>query len=149
VNIAIELPDSPFLPVLTRIVTSEQLLSRDEAAELAGMDPRTFSRAFAKEFGEPFREIQREIKLQVAGCLLIHTSLAIADVGTRIGYSETRKFGAAFKKRFGVSPSGYRARRWGTPLRRTARTLMLLGPMSLKCRILLKQSSFVVKPEAA
>ena len=147
--IEIEVPDSRFLPVLREVVARQEPLTRDEAAELARMQPRTFTRAFAQEFGGSFRELQNEIKLQVAACLLLHTGLSIADVGERAGYLDVRKFRAAFKKRFGASPSGYRERRRGSPLKRAAKALVLLRPMSLKCRILLKEVPLVVKPAVA
>ncbi len=147
--VEIEVPDSPFLPVLRALVTRAEPLSRDAAAELAGMQPRTFTRAFAREFGGSFRELQHEIKLQVATCLLLHTGLSIVRVGERIGYSDPRKFRVAFKKRFGASPSDYRERRRRSPLKRAAKMLVLLRPMSLKCRILLRKIPLVIKPAVA
>jgi AraC-like DNA-binding protein len=50
----------------------------------------------------------RELRLERAKELLLHTSLPIAAIALRVGYSDAAHFVIAFKRDTGVTPRGYR-----------------------------------------
>ncbi|BBX73932.1 AraC family transcriptional regulator ligand-binding domain-containing protein [Mycobacterium shinjukuense] len=80
----------------------------DVAAELA-VHPRTLRRRLAEE-GTSFRALLTEARSTVAVDLLRNVGLTVAEVSTRLGYTEVSTFSHAFKRWFGVAPSAYARR---------------------------------------
>jgi AraC-like DNA-binding protein len=144
-SIDLHVPNSQFNVVLQQMVRTKGRLNRDAAAHMVGMTAGGFSRSFISEFGWSFRETQREVKLQVAACLLSHTRMQISDIAEQVGYFELREFQKAFKRRFAVTASGYRAIEPRRNMRRNVDIRIILGETSARCKILLDA---VLKPRS-
>jgi len=86
-----------------------RLLDLTQTAEALGIGQRTLGRRLAQE-GTSFQQVLTEIRMTLAGDYLLGTSLAIADIGRRLGYSDESAFGRAFRRSFGVTPRDYRKR---------------------------------------
>jgi AraC-like DNA-binding protein len=80
----------------------------DVAAEL-DVHPRTLRRRLADE-GTSFRALLNEARSTVAVDLLRNVGLTVEEVSTRLGYTEVSTFSHAFKRWYGVAPSGYSRR---------------------------------------
>jgi AraC family transcriptional regulator len=80
----------------------------DQLASLTGMSTFAFIRGFSKRFGvTPMRHV-RLLRLEKAKDMLLRTSLPIASVSQRLGFSDSAHFIAAFKRDAGVTPRAYR-----------------------------------------
>lgn len=77
-------------------------------AGLCGCSPRHFNRLFRQHFGESPRARQTELRLLKARQLLGDTDSKIIQVALDSGYHSLSLFNSLFKRRFGVSPSGWR-----------------------------------------
>lgn len=77
----------------------------DIAGEL-DMHPRTLRRRLADE-GTSFRDLLNEARSAVAVDLLCNVGLTVDEVSRRLGYTEVSTFSHAFKRWYGVAPSGY------------------------------------------
>jgi len=82
--------------------TAEQL------ARLCGCSSRHFNRLFREHFGQSPRARQTELRLLKASQLLGETDQRISRIALDSGYRSISLFDALFKKRFGLSPSGWR-----------------------------------------
>lgn len=76
------------------------------AAEL-GVSPRTLRRRLANE-GTDYETVADELRQALAEALLATTTLTLAEVSERLGYSEPSTFARAFRRWKGMSPSEYR-----------------------------------------
>ena len=91
----------------------EAELAKRSLPELAGelrCSERHFSRLFREEFKVSLRAHQTELRLERARQLLGETNAKIVTVAHESGYRHLGLFNAMFKKRFGVTPSGWRLR---------------------------------------
>ena len=77
----------------------------DVAAEL-DVHPRTLRRRLAEE-GTSFRALLNEARSTLAVDLLGNVGLTVEEVSKRLGYTDTSTFCHAFKRWYGVPPSGY------------------------------------------
>jgi AraC-like DNA-binding protein len=85
-------------------------LTLEEVARTVATSPRQLQRAYT-EFGEvTFRDDLVSRRLIAAARLLQRPSIPIVDVARTVGYSHAPHFARAFRRRFGLSPSAYRAR---------------------------------------
>ncbi|SOJ54804.1 putative HTH-type transcriptional regulator [Mycobacterium simulans] len=84
----------------------------DVAAEL-DMHPRTLRRRLAEE-GTSFRALLNEARSAVAVDLLRNVGLTVEEVSRRLGYTEVSTFSHAFKRWYGVAPSAYSHRGYGS-----------------------------------
>jgi AraC-like DNA-binding protein/anti-anti-sigma regulatory factor len=66
---------------------------------------RQLQRVFAELAGSAFRHELAAVRAQHAAELLQTTSLPVAVVARRVGYSQTAQFAKAFRRHHGVSPS--------------------------------------------
>lgn len=64
---------------------------------------------FRKVFGQSIFEFISEQRMEYAQRLLRDEGLLVAEVSRNVGYKNPNHFSAAFKKRFGVNPSVFRA----------------------------------------
>ena len=80
----------------------------DQLAVLAKMSAFSFTRGFAKVYGKTPTSYLRELRLDRAKELLLRTSLPIAAVALRVGYSDAAHFVIAFRRQTGVTPRSYR-----------------------------------------
>jgi AraC-like DNA-binding protein len=78
-----------------------------EAAELAGMSPRSLQRKLA-EHGRSYSRVVRDARYEVACGLLADPAVKIIDVAFAAGYEHPQHFARAFRQVAGVSPRAYR-----------------------------------------
>lgn len=79
----------------------------DELANHFHTSASTLRRRLDSE-GSTFRDCIREIRLETGLLLLETTMLPISDIAYRSGYASHSRFSAAFRERFGFSPSHLR-----------------------------------------
>lgn len=85
----------------------EEIAVADLAAHV-DLSPAHFSRLFAGATGlSPGRYVQAA-RLDAAARLLSASRASVGDVAHRVGYTDPSAFGAAFRQRFGASPTDYR-----------------------------------------
>ena len=83
--------------------------SLEALAGLVGMDVRRFTGAFQQAFGlSPWQYVMR-VRLDEAARRLRNTSEPVTDVALATGFATPSHFATAFSRRFGMSPSRYRA----------------------------------------
>lgn len=80
-----------------------------ELAALCGCSARHFNRLFTGNFGVSLRAKQTELRLLKARQLLSETHSTITRVARACGYRGLGLFTAMFKRRFGVTPTQWRA----------------------------------------
>lgn len=101
--------DARLLRVCRRIL---QELDRDwtidDAATAAGMGRRTFTRSFRGDMGVSFSGWIEQARLNAAVGRL-NAGASITDVAFESGYNSPSAFATMFKRRLGVSPSGFQA----------------------------------------
>jgi AraC-like DNA-binding protein len=76
-----------------------------ELAREAGASPRTIQRLFLAETGLRFAEWRQRLRL-MHGASRLGTGASVTDAGLDAGYASTSAFIAAFRKQFGVTPTG-------------------------------------------
>lgn len=84
-------------------------LSLDSICEVLGLSNSYFSTIFKKETGLSFIGFLTEYRLDLAARKLIETSEKSYSIAKQVGYEDPNYFSYVFKRRFGVSPSKYRA----------------------------------------
>jgi AraC family transcriptional regulator len=78
-------------------------------ADRVGASPFQFHRRFAAELGEtPKRRVER-LRLERAAYQLAVSTMPVVEVALGVGFNAHETFTRAFRRRFGVSPSRYRA----------------------------------------
>lgn len=85
-------------------------LSLDGIASHCGLNREKLSRGFKEMFGSTVAEAIAEQRLQQASRMLLTTDLPVSLVGYENGYLNNASFARAFGRRFGASPSDFRAR---------------------------------------
>jgi AraC family transcriptional regulator, transcriptional activator of the genes for pyochelin and ferripyochelin receptors len=76
-----------------------------ELAELAGLSHYQLKRGFRQVFGKsPFQYLHQR-RMEQARLLLLEGQLRVSEVAIAVGYSHFGQFAAAFKRRFGITPS--------------------------------------------
>ena len=79
------------------------------AAE-AGLSPFYLHRLFVDVAGETPKAYTQRLRLSRAGVLLLTSSLSVLDIALHCGFQSHEVFSRAFRKRFGMTPTDYRAR---------------------------------------
>ena len=87
-----------------------QDLSVEALAERAHLCPRHFSRRFKQAFGVTPADFVERLRLDEARRRLSARQDTIDAVADSVGFHSADAFRRAFERRFGVAPSGYRAR---------------------------------------
>jgi transcriptional regulator GlxA family with amidase domain len=85
-------------------------LGVDALARRANMSVRHFARAFKKAFSTTPASFVEELRLGAASERLSVRRVTIASVARSVGYASEDVFCRAFERRFGVTPTAYRAR---------------------------------------
>ncbi len=86
---------------------ADGLPTLEAAARRLHMSKRTFIRKL-KEEGVSYQELKDIVRRDRAIHYLLANSLPVADIASRIGYSDTAVFARAFKGWTGISPREYR-----------------------------------------
>jgi AraC-like DNA-binding protein len=77
------------------------------AAEV-GMSRSPFATKFTSLVGEPPLSYLTHVRLSLAASYLSNERLRIGEIAERVGYESQASFSNAFKRKFAVSPRGYR-----------------------------------------
>ena len=85
---------------------SNENVSLDKLAAIAGLSPFHLSRVFTKETGVPPHAYQLQIRLKIATDLLA-LGRPLAQVASETGFCDQSHFQRAFKKKFGITPGQY------------------------------------------
>jgi AraC family transcriptional regulator len=100
------------LPVLVHIQANlDQDLSLEELAIRVRLSPFHFHRLFRLAVGETLKQYTQRLRLESAANRLILHDATILDVALDSGFHSPETFSREFKRRFQVTPSGYR--QWG------------------------------------
>ena len=83
-------------------------LSTTDIAMAVGFSPNYLSRKFRQATGIGLHEYLVFIRLHHAALELVSTTDSITTIAFRCGFSDSNYFKDAFKKKFGVTPRGYR-----------------------------------------
>ena len=85
-------------------------ITMQQVADLMHISEKHFCKQFKRQFGVPPQEFLMNIRLEKAKQLLKSTDLRIKEIAGSVGFSSQLNFAAAFKKRFGQSPTAYRTK---------------------------------------
>lgn len=77
-------------------------------AQYLGINTNKLMAMFKKTFGKSIFEYIADQRMDYARRLLQEGGLLVTQVARTIGYKNPNHFSAAFKKRFGLSPSSFR-----------------------------------------
>ena len=83
-------------------ITLEKLAHRFE------ISPAYLSRLFHREYGVSFYRYLTTVRMEAAVSMLSNTSLQIAEVALRSGFSDSSYFIKIFRRNFGTTPKNYR-----------------------------------------
>jgi AraC family transcriptional regulator, regulatory protein of adaptative response / methylphosphotriester-DNA alkyltransferase methyltransferase len=89
-------------------------LSLDEIARRVASSRRQLQRSYAEIGNTTFRSHLTAVRMDAAAELLARGPLTVREVAQRVGYRQPAQFAKAFRRRHGLSPSSYRARRRGS-----------------------------------
>ena len=87
----------------------EAEISLDEVCSVLGVSNSYFSSVFKKETGKPFITYLTDYRMDIAADLMVNTNDKSYTIAEKVGYTDPNYFSYVFKKKFGVSPSKYRA----------------------------------------
>ncbi|MHC0054635.1 AraC family transcriptional regulator [Actibacterium sp. D379-3] len=77
-------------------------------ARESGMSRTVFATSFTEAMGEPPAQYLLNVRMAMAQELLRTSPLPLSDVAYRVGYANEGALARAFKRRFGLSPVGFR-----------------------------------------
>ena len=80
---------------------------REQIAAMLGTSPRTLARRL-KDAGTSFATLHRNVQQERATNFLRHTSMPMAEIAERLGYSDAAAFTRAFQSWTGQAPSHFR-----------------------------------------
>lgn len=80
----------------------------ERLATIAGMSRSKFALRFSEALGQTPMNLLREIRLQKARELLATTTLSVAEVADKVGFSSRSNFSYLFHKACGVDPTSFR-----------------------------------------
>ena len=81
--------------------------SRDQIADMLGVSGRTLARRL-RNAGTSFAALHRSVQLERASNFLRQSSMPVAEVAERLGYSDAAAFTRAFQSWTGAAPSQWR-----------------------------------------
>lgn len=82
-----------------------------QLAQHIGMSETVLKTNFKNYFGTTIYGYLFDYRMGIAKKLLFNSAMTIAEIGDKTGYEHPSHFTTAFKRKFGVSPVEYRARR--------------------------------------
>lgn len=86
----------------------DEPLRREALAAIAGFSVSHFHRVFTADTGENIACYVRRVRLERAGRKLRMGAVDITEVALAAGYDSHAAFSKAFRRQFGLSPSGFR-----------------------------------------
>lgn len=89
---------------------SNEKLTLEHIAAVCGLNREKLTRGFREMFACSVAEAIAERRLTQASRMLATTDLPVSSIGYENGYMNNASFSRAFGRRFGVSPSDFRAR---------------------------------------
>ena len=108
-KLLVSMPSNAFSKVIQALFDSLGRMTEEDAAALVNLSPGWFSSVFKRKTGMKYRECQLWVRLNIGAVWLTTLPwLRVADIAYELGYSDPIKFGIAFKKQYGVSPSAFR-----------------------------------------
>jgi AraC family transcriptional regulator len=84
-------------------------VSLAELAGLAGLSPRQFCRRFQAATGSTPARTLDTMRLDLASDLLAKTRRSVTEIALDCGFSQPQHLATAFKRRFGTTPTEFRA----------------------------------------
>ncbi|YAF95181.1 MAG: helix-turn-helix domain-containing protein [Nodularia sp. CChRGM 3473] len=78
-----------------------------ELPRLVGLNDCTLKQSFKSVFGTTVFAYLYDLRMEQAQLLLQENRMNITEVAKTIGYTNSRSFATAFKRKFGISPSNY------------------------------------------
>ena len=84
-------------------------ISLDEVCAVLGVSNSYFSSVFKKEAGKSFISYLTDYRMDIAAEMILNTTEKSYTIAEKVGYLDANYFSYVFKKKFGVSPSKYRA----------------------------------------
>jgi transcriptional regulator GlxA family with amidase domain len=94
----------------------DQPLTIAAIARRVGVTSRTLEGLFRKSLNESPGAYYLRLRLHAARRLVLDTSIAMADVAARCGFSSSAAFSRAFARGFGAPPSAMRSSAKGSGL---------------------------------
>jgi transcriptional regulator GlxA family with amidase domain len=85
--------------------------SLEKLSRSVGISPRSLDRLFRRELATTPAHHAMQRRLEAACRLLEGTQQSVYEVARSVGYSDASVFGRAFRRRIGITPAAYRARR--------------------------------------
>lgn len=73
-----------------------------------GLSPTAFKTCFRRMYGQPIHNWLQQKRMEHAGTLLRAQSMTVLQVAQSVGYDGVSQFNAAFKRRYGLTPTQYR-----------------------------------------
>ncbi len=84
-------------------------LDVDDLARAAGLSRAHFSREFRRAYGESPHSYLLRRRLERAAAMLRTTDRSVADICMSVGLQSVGSFTTSFRRRFGQTPTQYRA----------------------------------------
>jgi AraC family transcriptional regulator len=98
-------------PVLSFVANHlDEDLSLSALADQTGLSPFHLHRTFAAALGETPKQLAFRLRLSRAAAMLLGGDDPVLDIAISSGFQSHEVFCRAFRRRFGTSPSAYRAR---------------------------------------
>jgi AraC family transcriptional regulator of adaptative response / methylphosphotriester-DNA alkyltransferase methyltransferase len=85
-------------------------LTVESVAKALAISPRQLQRIYAQFSDTTFHDDLVGRRLEAAARLLSIPSITVRDVARQVGFHQSPHFARAFQRRYGVSPSTYRAK---------------------------------------
>ncbi len=104
--------DKIFVDNLQNIVLNhiaDENFGAGNLASLLGLSPSQTLRKVKAATGKSVNQYIREVKLAEAAKLIRETDLTSAEISYRVGFSSPSYFNKSFRKRYGITPGGYKA----------------------------------------
>ncbi len=83
-------------------------ISIEELAQKVSLNRTTLQRIFKEMYGVTIFEYRTQVRMQESKNLLLDKNKTITEIAAVCGYANASKYSAAFRKRFGVTPTEWR-----------------------------------------
>lgn len=93
------------------IINSQFSQSEFTLAQLADeikLNKSYLSTIFKQSFGITFQDYLINLRLEKSKILLLSTGMKIYEIAQKVGFEDANYFSSSFKKKYGVTPNGYR-----------------------------------------